>query len=569
MVGAALRAVTVSFRVAFILVLAGLTVSPATAAASQPDVTARYAVVVDADSGQVLYNKSMDTPTAPASLTKIFTAIYALQSSSLDRTLTVTPIDLVGQSSMGLANGDSISLKTALYGMLLPSGNDAAMTIASNLGAESGDSPQAAVARYVGWLNDMAARLGLQQTHLENPHGLDQPGHATSAHDLAAITMFALKNAEFRTIIGTAEYNSDGFQLTQANELLGGYSGLIGGKTGITDNAGYSLVEVAERDGHTIIAVVLDSTESSWYQDASTLLDYGFATVNEGPLPADLPVITLQPVVIRQGTLGVAPPPVPAATPDANTASSPLSVHQVNDNVAVVRHDLLGAGSSGFSWKWPLTSLITMIAVLALAVNYPIVIGAGSLVWKYGKPSRRAVASPVTLAKRSGERLAHRRAANRRRSRQRRTAAPSSGEVSGTDRKRTDTISFEQGNTPADNGFSIFDEPFARSTPTNVVSLNAAETTAAHAVRLAIRGDYPGATHEFERALRADPLLDLSRSTGFWGMQPAGFVAAARAYARTDRTADAKSLLTVIKLSCGSHKELEAVLMQVVAPVAR
>jgi D-alanyl-D-alanine carboxypeptidase len=552
--------------VAFVVILAGFVCFSTASAATQPSVIAQYAIVVDADTGQVLYDKSMNTPTAPASLTKIFTAIYALQSSSLDRTLTVSPADLVGESTMGLAAGDTVSLKTALNGMLLPSGNDAAMTVASNLGAEPGDSPEAAVARYVGWLNDMAARLGLQQTHLVNPHGLDQPGHATSAHDLAAITMFALRNAEFRTIIGTAEYNGDGFQLTQANALLGSYSGLIGGKTGITDNAGYSLVEAAERGGHTIIAVVLDSTEAAWYQDATTLLDYGFATVNAGPLPSNLPVITLQPVVIRQGTLGVAPPPVPAATPAADTAVSALSVHQVNDNVAVVRHNLLGSRSNGFSWKWPLTSLITMIAVLALVVNYPIVIGAGSLVWKHGKPSSRVISSPVSLAKRSGERLAHRRVSNRRRSQRRRDTSRNFASTASTHDDGDDVSAFARWYPTIPSGREIFSDAVGDPAPTNVVPLNAAETTALRAVRLATKGDYPAATREFERALHTDPLLDLSRAAGFWGMQPAGFVAAARAYARTDRTADAKSLLTVIKLSCGSHKELEAVLMQVVAP---
>lgn len=569
MVGAAFRAVTVSCRVAFVLILVGFAFSSTAAAASQPTVTAQYAVVVDADTGQVLFDKSMNTPTAPASLTKLFTAIYALESSSLDRTLTVSPVDLVGESSMGVAAGDTISLKTALNGMLLPSGNDAAMTVASNLGAEPGDSPEAAVARYVGWLNDMAARLGLQQTHLVNPHGLDQPGHATSARDLAAITMFALKNAEFRSIIGSAEYTGDGFQLTQANALLGSYSGLIGGKTGITDNAGYSLVEAAERGGHTIIAVVLDSSEAAWYQDATTLLDYGFATVNAGPLPNNLPAIELQPVVIRQGTLGVAPPPQPAATPDANAASSTLSVHQVNDNVAVVRHNLLSAGGNGISWKWPLTSLITMIAVLALVVNYPIVIGAGSLLWKFGKPSRRVISSPVSFAKRSGKRLANPPAASRRRSshhRRRSVSSYDAATLTGVDASDAS----DGWNQYRAAGFdeSISSDRDTSPPPANVVPLNAAETTALRAVRLALRGDYPSATRDFERALQTDPSLDLSRAVGFWGMQPAGFVAAARAYARTDRTADAKSLLTVIKLSCGSHKELESVLMQVVAPVS-
>jgi D-alanyl-D-alanine carboxypeptidase (penicillin-binding protein 5/6) len=234
--------------------------APGASAATEPSITGKYAVVVDADTGQILFDKSMDTPTAPASLTKIFTAIYALESAPLDKTLTVVPSDLVGESSMGLAAGDTVSLETALNGMLLPSGNDAAMTVAQNLGAEPGDSPAQSVARYVGWVNAMASRLGLSQTHLVNPHGLDQPGHVTSAHDLAGITMFALKNAEFRKIIGTPEYDGDGFQLIQANRLLGSYPGLIGGKTGITDNAGYSLVEAANRGGHTIIAVVMDSS---------------------------------------------------------------------------------------------------------------------------------------------------------------------------------------------------------------------------------------------------------------------------------------------------------------------
>jgi D-alanyl-D-alanine carboxypeptidase (penicillin-binding protein 5/6) len=97
--------------------------------------------------------------------------------------------------------------------------------------------------------------------------------------------------------------------------------------------------------------------------------------------------------------------------------------------------------------------------------------------------------------------------------------------------------------------------------------LNAAETIGSRGVRLALRGDYHAAASEFSRALRADSTFDLTRCSGFWGMQPAGYVAAARAYALSDRTTDAKSLLTVIKLSCGTHRELESLLNQVVAPV--
>ncbi len=96
--------------------------------------------------------------------------------------------------------------------------------------------------------------------------------------------------------------------------------------------------------------------------------------------------------------------------------------------------------------------------------------------------------------------------------------------------------------------------------------MNAAETIATRAVRLALRGEYHAASSEFARALRTDSTFDLTRCSGFWGMQPAGYVAAARAYALNDRTADVKSLLTVIKLSCGTHTELEGLLNQVVTP---
>lgn len=554
---AAFRVVSVSCRVLFAAVLLCLALTSGASAASDPSVTAEYAVVVDADTGKVLFDKSMDSPAAPASLTKIFTAIYALHSSSLDRSLTADKFDLVGESSMGLSDGDRLSLETALYGMLLPSGNDAAMTVAQNLGAEPGDTPAQAVERYVGWLNAMATQLGLSQTHLTNPHGLDEPGHVSSAHDIAAIMMYALKNPEFRTIIGSATYQSGPFSLVQANRLLGSYQGLIGGKTGITDQAGYSLVEAATRNGHTVIAVVMKSTDEAWYADASTLLDYGFAALDSGQVAEGLPTIALAPVVIQPGTLGVSVPIKAKPAAPVQREATDLSVHQVNDNVAIVEHKLLGPGTSGLSWKWPITSLISMVAVLALALNYPIVIGAGSLVLKHGKPSTRVLAVPVAMMKATTRAVPH----HRRRARLHSDA-----------RRRRPRATEQRSHAPEPPALSFaFAEPVqpAWAAPANVVPLNAAETIAARGVRLALRGDYHAATSEFMRALHADTTFDLSRAVGFWGMQPAGFVSAARAYALNDRTADAKSLLTVIKLSCGSHKELESVLHQVVSPVFR
>ncbi len=552
------RLLSVSVRLSIVLLIIGFFVAPGASAAGEPEITAQYAVVIDAKTGTILYDKSMNTPAAPASLTKIFTSIYAIESASLDRTLTVDPSDLVGESSMGLSAGDTVSLKTALYGMLLPSGNDAAMTVAQNLGAQPGDTPQQSVDRYVGWLNDLAARLGLNQTHLVNPHGLDQDGHVTTAHDLAAITMYALKNPTFRQIISSSTYSGDGFSLLQANRLLGSYPGLIGGKTGITDNAGFCLIEAAERDGHTVIAVLMKSTDAAWYQDANMLLDYGFSAIQSGESVTGDPAITLSPVLVQPGMPTAAATTQTAGAQVTQPETSHLSVHQVSDNVAVVSHNLLPAGSSGFSWKWPFASLITMLAMLAIVLNYQVVIGAGSLFWRH-RGSSRVVASRLVTA---GGAIAmtplpHLPARERRITRARRGRA----------RRREITRTMT---APTIETSTWSSEQVARSSNSrqDVVSLNAAETIATRAVRLALRGEYHAASSEFMRALKIDSTFDLTSGPGFWGMQPAGYVAAARAYALNDRTADAKSLLTVIKLSCGSHKELEWLLNQVVTPAA-
>ncbi len=548
----ALRVITSLCRLTAVVILIALIATSSVAASGEPAVIGEYAVVINADTGAILLDKSMDTPTAPASLTKLFTTAYALDAAPLDKKLTVDQADLVGESSMGLQSGETITLKTALYGMLLPSGNDAAMTVAQNLGAETGDTPQQSVDRFVGWVNDMATRLGLSNTHLVNPHGLDQSGHVTSARDVAAITMYALKNPEFRQIIATPYYNGDGHDLYQANKLLGEYPGLIGGKTGITDNAGYCLVEVAHRDGQTVIAVVMKSTDAAWYQDASSLLDYGFNAITAGQTAPNTSPITLSPVVVQPGVQGsTISAQATTAAPLAASASK-LSVHQVSDNVAVVSHNILGTGASGFTWKWPLASLLAMLAMLAIVVNYPIVIGAGSLLWRYGVPTSRAVTLRM-IPQRDHSSSRPRRSRQARRSRNGRSSRESSVAAA------PPTASHES----RWGGVAQVSEPAEWE---NVVSLNAAETIGTRAVRLAQRGDYHAASSEFSRALRTDSTFDLSRCAGFWGMQPAGYVAAARAYALTDRTSDAKSLLTVIKLGCGSHRELESLLQQVVTP---
>lgn len=501
-------------------------------AAQQPAVTAQYAVVVDAGSGEVLYDKGMNTSAAPASLTKVFTAVAALDAANLDHKVPIDQFDLVGESSMGLQNGQTVSLRTLLNGLLLVSANDAAMAIAQNVGGLAGDTPQQSVNRFMDRVNNLAERLGLTGTHLLNPHGLDQAGHQSTARDIAAITMYALKNNDFRQIISTPYYNDEGFELYQANMLLGNYPGLVGGKTGYTDNAGYCLVEVAERDGHTIIAVVLKSTKDAWYQDATTLLDYGFGAVSA---PADSPretiTLSLSPVALA----------MPASAPV--TTSDGLKIERVDATTAIVR-SAVAANSSGFafSWTWPLAALTAMIVTLGLILNFQTLIGIVSLLWQ----SRRQLAPksrqpepamvPATV-----------------------TQPVSRMQSAGRQSVQYDANSYTRGRpTNAQALPSLVtgaDERFRAGRP--ISALSATEPTATGAVRLALRGQYQEAANAFVQVLHSDPGFDLTRCPGFWQMAPAGIAAAVRAYRMSDRLEDARTLLTILQLSVGSDLELE------------
>jgi D-alanyl-D-alanine carboxypeptidase (penicillin-binding protein 5/6) len=243
-------------------------------------ISSRRYIVIDADTGEVFAQKDADAEAAIASLTKIFTTIEAIERAPLDTEITTDDSDLFDSSSttMGFGPGETFSLEDLLYGMLLPSGNDAAHAIARSLGAEPGDKdPEVSVSRYVGWMNQRIQHLGLKETHLVNPHGLGVPGHHSSAHDLAVFTMYALHYPLFERIIGTSSYDAGGYEVTNTNKLLNSYDGLIGGKTGYDDDAGWCLIEVARRDGSTMISVTLDGVAPDiWYQDNAILLDYAF-----------------------------------------------------------------------------------------------------------------------------------------------------------------------------------------------------------------------------------------------------------------------------------------------------
>ena len=238
-----------------------------------PSVSAPELAVVDDASGLLLYGLAAHVREAPASTTKIATAIVTLEHvQSLEAPVRITVDGFAmaatdGSSIMGLSPGRRLSVRTLLYGLLLPSGNDAAEQLARSV-AESRE-------QFVGWMNAVATdELGLADTHFVNPSGLDADGHYSSAYDLAQLARRAMRDDVFREIVATPEVRSEGILLVGHNPLIGVYPGADGVKTGSTDAAGHALVGSAVRDGHRVYVVILHSDDL--LADASALFDWAF-----------------------------------------------------------------------------------------------------------------------------------------------------------------------------------------------------------------------------------------------------------------------------------------------------
>lgn len=254
---------------------------------AEPSVSASAAVLMDRESGRVLYEKSAHERRSIASITKLMTALVAVElHPDLSSTVTVER-EWTGAegSSMYLKPGEEVSLEGLLYGLLLSSGNDAALAIA---GYCAGD-----VESFVAEMNKAAARLGMNDTHFANPNGLDDPDHYSTAYDMALLARAVLDREELRTIASTRSISIAGRSLTNHNKLLWRYEGCTGLKTGYTDEAGRTLVSSALREGQELIAVTLNAP-SDW-ADHAALFDYGFETyprtlVASAGEWADLPV---------------------------------------------------------------------------------------------------------------------------------------------------------------------------------------------------------------------------------------------------------------------------------------
>lgn len=239
-----------------------------------PSVSAHSAILIDAVNGIVLFEKQADEPLPMASTTKIMTALVALETVPIDTVITVDANAVgVEGSSIYLTEGETLTMEHLLYALLLESANDAATAIAIGVGGS--------VESFADLMNQKALELGLEQTHFQNPHGLDGDKHYTTARELAKITAEALKNPQFSAIVSTRKTTipHDGTEgvrlLVNHNRLLREYEGAIGVKTGFTKKSGRCLVSAAQRNGAKLVAVTLNAPND--WQDHSSLLDYGFS----------------------------------------------------------------------------------------------------------------------------------------------------------------------------------------------------------------------------------------------------------------------------------------------------
>lgn len=248
-----------------------------------PAIHAKAAALIDVASGRILYSRNGEEPLPMASTTKIMTAIVAIESGKLSDVVKTSKRAFAKEgSSLYLRRGEEMSLHHLLYGLMLRSGNDAAVAIAEHVGgSEEG---------FVYMMNEKAEMLGLEKTQFRNPHGLDADGHYTTANDLARLSAYALHNPTFQEIVRTKvktvpnpNANWD-YKWTNKNKMLQLYEGADGVKTGYTSKALRCLVSSATRHGQQLAVVTLN--DGNDWLDHTRLLDYGFSAFPAVPLIA-------------------------------------------------------------------------------------------------------------------------------------------------------------------------------------------------------------------------------------------------------------------------------------------
>ncbi len=261
------------------------------------DISAKGAILIEAQSGDVAFEKNADLCLPMASTTKIMTALVVLENCALDKVVTIEPhMTGIEGSSIYLSVGEQLTVRELLYALMLESANDAATALAYTVGGS--------IEEFADMMNKKALSLGLEHTRFENPHGLDSDEHYTTARELGIIATNAMKNEEFVNIVSTRKItiplnNGEGTRvLINHNKLLRTYDGTVGIKTGYTKKCGRCLVSSAVRDGVMMVCVTLNAPND--WNDHQKLLDYGFSQyvnlnlANEGEYVLDLSVVNGQ-----------------------------------------------------------------------------------------------------------------------------------------------------------------------------------------------------------------------------------------------------------------------------------
>ncbi len=265
------------FKVILTAILIIVSVIPCVYSEDDICVSAEAAVLMAADTGEILFSKNKDKKMSMASTTKIMTSLIALESGKQKNTITVKAEDIaVEGTSMGLLDGDKVTLETLVYGMLLPSGNDAANVTAKYLSGKTD---------FITKMNLRAKQIGMNNTSFATPSGLDNESHYSTAYDMALLAKTAIKNPEFRYICSQSKiscvYGNPPYRrmLFNHNRLLRELDGCIGIKTGFTKKSGRCLVTAAERNNITLVAVTLNAPDD--WNDHKRLYEYGFSRVNK------------------------------------------------------------------------------------------------------------------------------------------------------------------------------------------------------------------------------------------------------------------------------------------------
>ncbi|MBQ7478473.1 MAG: D-alanyl-D-alanine carboxypeptidase [Selenomonadaceae bacterium] len=245
-----------------------------------PVITATSAILIEASTGRVVYEKNADEVRPPASMTKMMTCILGLENMGVRALITISPnAAMTEDSALGLQPGNQVDAQNLLLGMMMVSDNAAAVAVAEHI--------DGTVQGFAARMNEKAGEIGCTDTHFANPNGLPNPAHLSTARDMAQIAAYCMRNKEFRSIVGERQASmrwesprGKFLGMENTNELLGTYEGITGIKTGWTIAAGGCLAASARRNGVELIAVVMNSADTKVrFQDAQKLLDYGFSHV--------------------------------------------------------------------------------------------------------------------------------------------------------------------------------------------------------------------------------------------------------------------------------------------------